>query len=275
MVENQSGLSNFIPILVGDKETCAEMEILQQKLDTNLSAQERDSPSRPACQVFALPQAHLSEFLLDVAWSLTKPMSGRNLTSCHIQRFNYLFNFLIEKESSVILERVVCSLKSVIDDDLVAGVSDADMCLLRKNMEIAESMLDRKLQGENFRVMPGNVYSGSSQKDTRFVVPASNTDALETMRNNMLGTTSSLLSPDAYAKEPLLNGEAAMNVNLHVKSCKSCSPLIPKTFLSPRSLIMAIAVIGVCLGLCVVVLHPQRVSQIATTIRRCLFDTRS
>ncbi|KAL6581846.1 Squamosa [Orobanche minor] len=240
-VENQSGLSNFIPILVGDKETCAEMEILQQKLDTNLSSQEQDSPSRPACQVFALTQAHLTEFLLDVAWSLRKPVSGRNLTSCHIQRFNYLFKFLIEKESSVILERVVCSLKSVIDDDLVAGISDADMCLLRKNMEIAESMLDRKLQGEDFRVIPGNVYSESSQKDTWFGVPASNMDTLETMQNNMLGTTSSLSSPDAYAKEPLLNGEVVMNVNLHVKS----------------------------------LLHPQRVSQIATTIRRCLFDTSS
>ncbi|KAL2588641.1 hypothetical protein AAZV13_13G180900 [Glycine max] len=32
-VENESGLSNFIPVLIGDKKICTEMKTLQQKLD--------------------------------------------------------------------------------------------------------------------------------------------------------------------------------------------------------------------------------------------------
>ncbi|KAK6130428.1 hypothetical protein DH2020_035838 [Rehmannia glutinosa] len=262
-VENQSGLSNFIPILVGDKETCEEMEMLQQKIDTTLSSQEQQAPPSPACQKFASRQAQFSEFLLDVAWSLKKPVPDQHLTSSHIQRLYCLLKFLIEKESSVILERVFCSLKSAIDNNLVAGISDADMMSLRKNMGMAESMLDRRLQRKKDLTMMsslhGNVYSQSSKKDSRFVVPASNT-----------GEFSS--SPDAGAKDPLLNGEVVMNVNLHPRPRKSCNLLLSRTFLNSRPLILAIATIGVCLGVCAVVLHPQRVSQITTTIRRCLFD---
>ncbi|KAI3469465.1 hypothetical protein Pfo_026128 [Paulownia fortunei] len=275
-VENQSGLSNFIPILVGDKETCAEMEILQRKFDTSLSSQERQlSPPRPACQVFASRQAQFSEFLLDVAWSLKKPVSEQQLTSSHIQRFNYLLNFLIEQESSVILERVFGSLKSAIDNNLVAGISDADTRSLRKNMGIAQSMLDKKLLEIDFTVMPalnGNVYSQSSQKDNRFVVPASTAGVQEIVKN-MLGAKELSPSPDAGATDPLLNGEVVMNVNLDARPQKSCGLLLSRTFLTSRPLIMAIATIGVCFGVCAVVLHPQRVSQIATTIRRCLLNS--
>ncbi|GFP81884.1 squamosa promoter-binding-like protein 7 [Phtheirospermum japonicum] len=256
-VENQSGLSNFIPILVGDKETCAEMEILQQKLEMT---------SRPVCQVFAIRQSRYSEFLLDVAWSLKKPGPDQPLTSSHVQRFNHLSNFLIEKKSSVILDRVVCSMKSAIDNNLVAaGISEADMNALRKNMGIAESMLDRRLQGKDFTVTCENVYS---KKDKRFVVPASDT--------NMAGPGAlSSSHEDAGSTDPLINREVVMNViNLHnAKPSKSCSPLIPRTFSTSRPVIMAIAVIGVCLGVCAVMLHPQGVGQIAITIRRCLFES--
>ncbi|KAL3626163.1 Squamosa promoter-binding-like protein [Castilleja foliolosa] len=248
-VENQSGLSNFIPILVGDRETCAEMEILQQKLETN---------SRPVCQVIAVQQAQYSEFLLDVAWSLKKPVPDQPLTSSHVQRFNHLSNFLIRKKSSVILNRVVCSMKSALNNNLIAaGVSEADMKELRENIGIAESMLDWRL--------PENVYC---RKDKRFVVPASDM--------KMVGPGAlSLSHEDASSTDPLINNrEVVMNViNLQYDGpSKSCSPLIPRTFSTSRPVLMAIAVIGVCLGVCAVVLHPQGVGHIATTIRRCLFE---
>ncbi|KAL0323525.1 UNVERIFIED_CONTAM: Squamosa promoter-binding-like protein 7 [Sesamum angustifolium] len=141
-VENQSGLSNFIPILVGDKGTCAEMEMLQHKFDAPVSSQERKSSSpRTSCEAFASRQTQFSEFVLDVAWLLKKPVSEQQLTSSHIQRFNCLLNFLIEKESSVVLERVFCSLKSAIDNNMATGTSDSNMRLLRKNMDIAQLRL--------------------------------------------------------------------------------------------------------------------------------------
>ncbi|KAK6146151.1 hypothetical protein DH2020_020020 [Rehmannia glutinosa] len=272
-VENQSGLSNFIPILVGDKETCVEMEILQQKFDTRLSTREQN-PS-PSCEVFALRQAQFSEFLLDVAWLLKKPVSDQKLTPSHIQRFKYLLDFLIEKESFVVLERVFCSLRSAMENNSVDGISDSDMRLLQKNMDIAERRLAQKVLEKEFPGFPAqndaNFCSHSCQNENVFVVPAANQGIQRTVKN-MLGliVTSPSLHDDATV--PLLKEEVIMNVNIPERPRNSCSRLLTRTILTSRLLIVAIMAVGVCFGVCAVVLHPQRISQIATTIQRCLFD---
>lgn len=177
-VENESGLSNFVPILVGDTEICEEMEILLQKFDATLSSQEQQlSCLMPECEVLALRQARFSEFILDVGWLLRIPISGQPSTSSSVLRFNHLLEFLIEKESSVILERVLCSLKSVLNNNSVTGISDEDMSLLQKNMDTAQNVLYLKLQKNDFSVTPtsdGTLYSQSSQYDSRFVGPATN-----------------------------------------------------------------------------------------------------
>lgn len=169
-VENQSGLSNFIPVLVGDKETCAEMEILQQNSGTPSSSwnQEHSSP-QPACKVLASRQAEFSELILDVAWSLKKP--EQKLTSSHIQRSNCLFEYLMEKESTVILKGLYCSLRSAIDNNLVEGNSNSDVRLLQKNMDTARRKLARvSLE----KVFSENCYSHSSENDHMYLVPSTN-----------------------------------------------------------------------------------------------------
>ncbi|XP_073025393.1 squamosa promoter-binding-like protein 7 isoform X2 [Primulina eburnea] len=177
-VENESGLSNFIPILVGDREICEEMEVLLQKFDATLSFKELQlSCLGPDCEVLASRRAQFSEFVLDVAWLLRNPISGQPSTSSSLLRFNHLLEFLIEKESCVILERVFCSLKSVLDNNSVTGISDADMSLLQKNMDTAQNVLDLKLQQNDFLVTPtsdGTLYGQSSQNHNRLVGPAMN-----------------------------------------------------------------------------------------------------
>ncbi|KAL7105060.1 hypothetical protein ACP275_07G022000 [Erythranthe tilingii] len=246
-VENQSGLSNFVPVLIGDKETCAEMDILQRKLDTS---QRQVSPSRSSCEDFALRRAQLSDFILDVAYSLKRPVPEQQLTSSHIQRFDYLFKFLIEKESSVILKRLYCSLKSATENNLVANISDADMRSLRNNTRIAQSLLHQKLQLQDKRS------SGFLATNTGMGIELSP-------------------SPNGGPSptHPLLNDEVVMNVNIHTRPRTSCARFLSRSFLTSPPLLMAIAIVAVCFGACAVVFHPQRVSQIATTIRRCLFDT--
>ncbi|KAK4388494.1 Squamosa promoter-binding-like protein 7 [Sesamum angolense] len=274
-VENQSGLSNFIPILVGDKGTCAEMEMLQHKFDAPVSSQERkSSPSRTSCEAFASRQTQFSEFVLDVAWLLKKPVSEQQLTSSHIQRFNCLLNFLIEKESSVVLERVFCSLKSAIDNNMATGTSDSNMRLLRKNMDIAQLRLAHKLLVKDISVIPagdGKFYRHSSQNDTVSVVPAVG-QVVQRMVKNMLGLNTPSPSPDESLTLPLIKREVIMDVNHHEMLGSSSSRLLARTFSTSRLLIMAIAAIGVCFGICSIVLHPQRVDLIVTTIQRCLFD---
>ncbi|KAL0434564.1 UNVERIFIED_CONTAM: Squamosa promoter-binding-like protein 7 [Sesamum latifolium] len=239
-VENQSGLSNFIPILVGDKDTCAEMEILQHKFDAPVSSLERkSSPSPTACEAFASRQTQFSEFVLDVAWLLKKPVSEQQLTSSHIQRFNCLLNFLIKKESYVVLERVFCSLKSAIGNNMVTG--------------------------------DGNFYSHSSQNDTVSVVPAAN-QVMQRMEENMLGLNVPSPSIDESLTLPLLKQEVIMDVNHQETLGNSSRWLLMRTFSTSRLLIMAIAALGVCFSICSIALHPQRIDVIVTTIQRCLFD---
>ncbi|KAH6816544.1 hypothetical protein C2S51_021364 [Perilla frutescens var. frutescens] len=273
-VENQSGLSNFIPIFVGDKETCAEMGSLQQKFDTSVSSQEQPL-SRPACEVLTSRQTRFSGLLLDLAWSLKKPTSEQILTSSHIQRFDHLLDFLIEKGSAVILERVFCLLKSSIDKNIVVGVSCSDMRSLREKMEIVRNMLDDGILDNGLAVTSasdGNVCCQSSHKDDRLVVPATKTGVREAVDDNRGGRESSSLDAGDETV-PLINGEVVMNVKCHARPQKPSGLRLHRTFLTSRSLLMAIAAVCVCCGVCVAIFHPQRVNQIATTIRRCLFES--
>ncbi|KAF7837176.1 squamosa promoter-binding-like protein 7 isoform X2 [Senna tora] len=67
-VENESGLSNFIPVLIGDKEICSEVEILQQKLDVSLLSKQSQSASGSSicsfCEAFALRHPAYSDLLM-------------------------------------------------------------------------------------------------------------------------------------------------------------------------------------------------------------------
>ncbi|KAL2506723.1 Squamosa promoter-binding-like protein 7 [Abeliophyllum distichum] len=273
-VENQSGLSNFIPILIGNKEVCEEMEMLQQKFNTYRSSTEQQlSCPRPACEILASRQAEFSRFLLEVSWSLKKPVTEQQLTSTQIQRFIYLLNFLIERESTLILERVLDCMKSAMNNNLVVGISDADMKLFCRNMDNARNILHQKLEEKEYPVMhaaDGNFSSQSSQHISRSSAPATN-QGLEREKNK-LESRVVLPSLDESATVPLLNGEVIMSVNLKEMPGKFCSRLFTRTVLISRPLIFAIAALGVCFGICAVVLHPRKVGELATTIRRCLFD---
>lgn len=174
-VENQSGLSNFIPILIGDIETCAEMEVLQQQIGSSLSSNEHKlSFSRPPCEVFASKQAEISELVLDVAWLLKKPLSEQQLTSSQIQRSNYLLEYLIENDSSVILEKLVCSLRSAIDNNLATESSDSETSSLLKNMDTAHRRIAQKLIKKESSELNGNRYDHTSQNDNKTLLPATN-----------------------------------------------------------------------------------------------------
>ena len=180
-VENQSGLSNFIPVLVSDKETCAEMVILQQKSATpfssSSSSQELECCSpRPACEVLASRQAEFSEFVLDVAWLLKKPASKQKLTSSHILRLNCLLKYLMEKESTVVLDGLCCSMRSAMDNDLVDSDSDSDLRLLQKNMNTARRRLAPRSHQKvvaNTPTPSGNCCSHSSENDASSLIPSS------------------------------------------------------------------------------------------------------
>ncbi|XP_022844100.1 squamosa promoter-binding-like protein 7 [Olea europaea var. sylvestris] len=276
-VENQSGLSNFIPILIGDKPICEEMAIMQQKFDTSLCSDGHQfADPTLACEVYALRKTEYYEFLLEVAWLLKDPVLELHLTVAQIQRINYLLNFLIERGSTVILYRVLSHMKTVMDKYLVTGVPDADMILLWKILNNARTILCQKLQEKDYtvtltRVTDGNDLSQTSQNDLRIDVQFSNQGSEKTAKDNFEARIFS--SPlDESATIPLLSQEVVTSLNSKGRPGKPCSRLFTKTFLISRPVIFAIVAISVCSGICAVILHPQRVVELGTTLRRCLFN---
>ncbi|XVF38595.1 hypothetical protein REPUB_Repub20aG0115800 [Reevesia pubescens] len=286
-VENQSGLSNFIPILIGDEEVCSEMKSIQQRSDASLFLEGSNVSATgslfEACEASTLRQRAYSELVLDIAWLLREPKLEsfqEIMISSQIQRFNCLLSFLIHNESIVILKKVIQNLKIVVEKTGFNGTNDSDTRLLHKHMDCARDILSNKLQkGESQFLLSDSIerernwYSKSSFKnDDLSVVPNVSQD-LEERTNGKLQTMMASTTFTRSETAPLLNKEIIMNVNLS-KECprKSCSPILATTTLRSRPAVVVIATAAICLGMCAVLFHPNKVGEFAVTIRRCLFE---
>lgn len=97
---------------------------------------------------------------------------------------------------------------------------------------------------------------------------------LEERSNGKLGTMMASSSFTRSETVPLLNKEIVMNVNLSKEWClrKSCSPNFATATLRSRPAVFIIVTTAICLGMCAVFFHPNKVGEFAVTIRRCLFD---
>lgn len=151
-MENQSGLSNFIPILIGDRETCSEMKIIQERLDMSLLLEATGS-SQEFCESSSLKQKVYSELMTDISWVLKKPTPEplqHILNSSQIQRFTRLLKFLICNDSCVILGRVLEHLKIVMENvetnAAVNGFSYPELSFFEKYLDYARDVLRLNLR---------------------------------------------------------------------------------------------------------------------------------
>lgn len=140
-VENESGLSNFIPILVADKEVCSEIKIMQMKYYSTLHSRDSETNS---CEAAV---NKFSELLLDMAWLFKQPIVQDmecDMMSSQLQRFTFLLNFLIEYESIIVLKKVLHFLKMriIISGDMV----EADRTLIQETLNDATEVLNQRLE---------------------------------------------------------------------------------------------------------------------------------
>ncbi|KAL3505806.1 hypothetical protein ACH5RR_031188 [Cinchona calisaya] len=276
-VENESGLSNFIPVLIADKEICAEMKIMQRRFDAFLCTKGQQLSASSSCEFCVSRHSEFSELIMDVAWSLKKPVleTMQLPTSSQIKKINNLLNFLIQNESTAILDRVVYYVKALIDDStFAADISDADMELLWMNLDKARDVLYQKLQvkGHPVKYSRQFVLGGSSfcRSSLDHMPSASSNQGMEVVDKPKLEAKVGLASLEGGTTVPLLTGEVVMHVN--DSEGKSCSPSLAKTFFTSQHLICAVTAATVCFGLCTVVFHPEKVGEIATTIQKCLLE---
>lgn len=276
-VENESGLSNFIPILVADEEVCSEIKIMQMKYYSTLHSKDSESTTTTiSCEVAVFRQKEFSELLLDMAWLLKHPVVEEMeyaMMSLQLQRFTCLLNFLIEYESTTVLKRVLHCVKTRIIKS--GGIVEADRILLQGTINHATEVLRQRLEKKlNLGLHPRDFSLEENDESCRYqVLPSTPTV------NQDMGLADNTLVPTLGQKSetvPLLQADCIMSVTpCKEQSEKRSNHMFTyntnKLFTS-HPLILAVALVTLCFGICAVVLHPQKSTAIAITIRRCLFD---
>ncbi|KAG8658768.1 hypothetical protein MANES_03G189400v8 [Manihot esculenta] len=270
-VENESGLSNFIPVLIGNEEICSEMERIQHRLDSSQQA------SGSQCKVSTHRQMAFSELVVDIAWLIKKPSLEsfqQKMSSSQIQRLNSLLNFLLHHESAAILDKILQNLKIILDEmekkRVLYGISDSDMSLLQKHMDSASNILQQKVKQSDD--VDERDFRGCSESDMPSVASFNNED-LEKSSNGKLGIMENSSAVVKSDRIPLLSKDVVMNVNLSKeRPNKSCSLVFSNRLMKSRPAIFLIATFTICLGVCAILVHPNQVSKFAVSIRRCLTD---
>lgn len=289
-VENEWGLSNFIPILFGDKHVCSELKIVQQRLDTALLLKEIQPAALDVsfkCKDFVLRQTAISELLLDIGWLLKKPKSDglqNQLTLTQIQRFNCLLSFLIQNESATVLMKILQSLKTVMDTKKVCNYDNTNgnavMKLFQKNLEHAEKIVHQRIQpvGELNLCPVGQEEYWCEYGGNDMLSPAPNTreDMNMATKNNLCSVTTAF--KESNEATPLINKDVIMNLPYESQSMKvwppkSCREALSNRIMGPRPLLLLVVASVVCFGVCAAVIHPHKVREFAVSIHRCLFGS--
>ncbi|KAK4744375.1 hypothetical protein SAY87_010687 [Trapa incisa] len=277
-VENESGLSNFIPVLFADKEVCSEMRIIQQTMDDSFSKSNPDFLSTKSfSETFIWRQETISEFLVDIGWLLKEPSLEslhHSITASQIRQFTGLLNFLMESGSTVILEKIFLILQNLMDrfevDSGNRGSLGADIDFLMKKMDIArDSICCRSPQfggslpsGVSAPKSPNDVISPVQVDQARMSLP---NRCMENGDDKIPGPIAARTCTDRDNAFPLLDFEGAKSEALIKKKSSR------QVFLS-RPALYAIATAAVCFGVCAVFLHPHKVGDFAVYVQRCLFD---
>ncbi|KAM2656994.1 hypothetical protein EV1_012418 [Malus domestica] len=293
-IENESGLSNFMPVLIGDKEVCAEMKTIQKRYEESFSSQglrfSFTGSLSNSCEASSLRHTAFSEVILDIAWLLKKPSSEnfqQIITASQIQRFNYLLNFLISIKSTTILDKVLQNLETLMAkmelNSANNGSIDADMRLLQNYMNYARDLLCQKFESSGRLVKKEDLVSQSQtcfQNDGKLVAPFHCQDTEITV-DGRLGVIVGSTFDERSETVPLLSKKAVGKANLIkelpslAKRCTSGEVLRSRSggmFLRFRPTLLVISATAICVGFCAVLIHPHKVGQFAVTIRRCLFD---
>ncbi|XP_074573993.1 squamosa promoter-binding-like protein 9 [Curcuma longa] len=270
-VENVSGLSNFIPVLVGSKDICSELKRIEDVFtgscyDGNFVFHVDSSVS---CNVLMSRQYYMSTLLLDIAWVLKTPHPEDKehfWSLINVDRITTLLKFLLPNKCLSILRVIVCHLDDII---LVKGfdkpeswTSNADLKRFHEYLNHAKAILSQeKLYDFRSAVEPRNSVSGSLMLQSNFA----NQDS-ETIRESSF--------PDSLQA----NAENDVNVLLvtddiihrqHRYQNSFVDIFSNKTTRSQVPLFIAASVI-VCLVVCTIVLHPRKAGEFAVSIRRCM-----
>ncbi|CAI8590806.1 unnamed protein product [Vicia faba] len=225
-VENESGLSNFIPVLIGDKEICTEMKILQQKQDVSLLSKQFRSASVgsicSSCKAFVHIHTSSSDLLVDIAWLLKDPTSE-------------FFDRMLLKCMHNARDAICQKGESIVWNSKREGFKPAQCC----------------------------------SQDDKLSVDEVNSQGIRFNTDPELGVLRSLAFDKKNHKVPLLKRDIIMNME-DLPNRRDHRNLT-RGFLTSRPTIFVLVSVVVCLAVCVSIFHRGRVTELAVSIRRCLY----
>ncbi|MQL76886.1 hypothetical protein Taro_009278 [Colocasia esculenta] len=293
-VENECGISNFLPVLFGNQNICTEMMKLQESPNDSLSldivSQTGGTEVIPClCDKFVSSQTSTSDLLLDIAWFLKEPASDRSeiLSSLlHIQRLNCLLKHLLQNESFSTLERLLDYLDILTEGkdlrEFTSTVCDPEVEFFLTCVSKVRNILHKRRQLNR----KSDLDSGDSsakwifRKDGDFKVRAPST--LNSTQNqdakNITGGKAKLshASKEREEKIALLNKDIANGTNwgpylASKRQQDSWFHMYSGRITGTRLAVLVMVSVVMCCGICVALLHPHRAGDFVIKVRRCLF----
>ncbi|KAK8951420.1 Squamosa promoter-binding-like protein 9 [Platanthera zijinensis] len=158
-VENESGISNFIPILIGNKQICSELENLQGALSHHPNVQEDNNASSAIfsdtgfSKVDTARQIDMSDLLMDIAWLLKEPCKECNISffsSLNVRRVTYILQFSLRNELICVLKAILKYVNIMIHrvnfQNLENLTVSADLLQLLEYMDTATEFLNQRTE---------------------------------------------------------------------------------------------------------------------------------
>lgn len=323
-VENEYGVSNFIPILIGDKQICSELQMLEQEVVKSRFCCRSNhglaigSTNSDICEQNVVMRQSILELLLDIGWVLKDPEPDENkvpLNYVHIQRLNCLFSYLVNGRLPAITEKIFCSPKVVEILRQLYGksneVNGAEIKLLQNYVEHAWQSLRNnpnykgstdfqwflkkvvpqgippslKIATVSCNQQPSKISHESQEMEPILEIQTEirPSSAIEPIDTRVLSVEENDMLTPLLEKECFSNLASDLQYNsawggpkIDVAECTRKMKVVLKGDIrvDRRIYILAIAVLAVCAGICVVLQHPHQVMEISLSLRRCLFGLR-
>ncbi|CAL9088094.1 unnamed protein product [Musa acuminata var. zebrina] len=284
-VENVSGISNFIPVLVGNKQICSEFErmegVFADCYASSIISQNAITDSSPgSCDFFASRQSVMSALLLDIAWLMKAPHledkeAFRSLTN--VQRLTSLLKFLLQNELFSVLQVIMHHLDSIVDVDGFDKLdkwTDVDQKLFHEYLNHAREILyerthDMRSEAEMRNPICGLMPQSSQSNMCGEIYTKQGNEAIK----DCLFLDSFQPAVEHDVNVLLVNEEISHRQHCHHNLGKKCAfdDIFSNKITRTRFPLFVIVTVVLCLAACIILLHPHEVGEIAVSIRRCMF----
>ncbi|KAL5202621.1 hypothetical protein ABZP36_013573 [Zizania latifolia] len=285
-VENMFGLSNFVPILVGSKNLCSELQrihdVLSDSSDKYTSVfGDFSCASSDPCELQGLRQTAMSGFLIDIGWLIKKPSPEefKNILSfTNIQRWICMMKFLMHNDFINVLEIIVNSLDNIVESEILSNLErgrlESHVTEFLGYISQAQNIVDNRPKYDKWTLLEtrwsGDIAPNYPNMGTCVPLSEESTGASGDF---------DLHSTNAASGEE----ENMPLVTKAISHRQCCHPDINARWLNPASIgtfpggamrmrlvtTMVIAAV-LCFTACVVVFHPHRVGVLAAPVKRFL-----